>query len=261
MSNRSGLVTFPRWFVLRLAVALLGGVACAQDKPNILESASLPHVPRQEYTAKEMATMFGRPTNVVELLRNLKAAMDRDLILQPSFNDDTLLRKFFAGSSVRREPVSNISPYVAEDVFITIDDPHFPKMTVRLRQGHHVQSAHDSGAGRIPEHSVRTAFIEMNVASVPGFNVSAVRDVFGQGTAGIDSGEGTDGFRYTPTRKGGVFYDYVNGKSSDAPSPFMRKYSQKNAIFNVKLDSRDQDPRTIRNSDELRSIRLVIEEE
>src|SRR6185312_3885768 len=182
------LSIYDRWLSVALSTAICLGfalveVADGEQKPVQPDLASLPHVPRQEYSAEQIRSLFRRPASFGELLRNLKVAVDDDLILQPAFNDDALLETFFAGVAVRREAVPYLTgSYSAEDVHVTIDDARFPKMTAVLRQGQHVQLAHDSARGHVPEHLSRSGFIELNVASVPGADVRTVRDVFGQGS-------------------------------------------------------------------------------
>jgi hypothetical protein len=217
-----------------------------------------------QYTAEKIAAMFKRPTNARELLQNLKIVVDRDLLLQPAFGENALLMKIFAGSAVKDEAPSKYDQTAARRVSVTIDDAHFPEMTVSL----HFGLANDGAqTGITPQRARRFGWIEMSVASVPGFDVREVRDVFGQNAVtAIDHGNATDGAHYVPTIKGKVDYPYYGDKTATSGPPYSQKYQWKDVLFKIKLDSSPPEPlapgqrRQIFDRDEVQDIRIAVED-
>jgi hypothetical protein len=223
---------------------------CTQDRrlgPSA--TSATPEPSNERYSSEQMDRLFERPSDVAQLLHNLKIAVDRDLLLQPAFDDDALLMKVFAGSAIER--TTSKGSVDGRDVSIRIDDPHFPRMTVAL----------SLGRGADPR-----ALVEINVAAIPTFDICAVRDVFGLGAEVIvDSHVGMRavGNVDTPREKGIVRYSSGHQLVTDAAS--RPRQVNREVAFTVKMDSANgrlwpvQDHR-IRNRDEVQSVRIWIAE-
>jgi hypothetical protein len=217
-------------------LSLTAGI-CAQDRhPARSASSPMPQPPNEAYSTEQMSTLFERPGDVVQLLHNLKIAVDRDLLLQPAFDDDALLMKVFAGSAIER--TASKGSVNGHDVSIRIDDPHFPRMTVAL----------SLERGADPR-----ALVEMNVAAVPAFDVCAVRDVLGQSAAVVVD---------TATREKGIVR-YSSGHQLVTDVASRPRQIDREVAFTVKMDSVNgrlwpvQDHR-IRNRDEIQSVRIWV---
>jgi hypothetical protein len=79
---------------------------CARDMQSPRWVAPDPGHDQQSgsISAKDISEQFDRPSNVAQLLHNLKTAVDRRLLVQPAFDNDEVLMKVFAGSAIERSP-------------------------------------------------------------------------------------------------------------------------------------------------------------
>jgi hypothetical protein len=189
-------------------------------------------------SAGDISALFDRPSNVAQLLYNLKVAIDRRLLVQPAFDNDVVLMKVFAGSAIERLPPNPV--LLDHALSIKIDDPHFPGMTVSLS---------------LPESAGRDARVRMNVAAVPGFDLCAVRDVFGLNAQVIrDSGISAHGIVYDRHDKGSVHYNSAPPWFANQPS--HARPSDTQLSFAIKLENTQQDfPATwIQNRDAVDSV-------
>jgi hypothetical protein len=218
--------TFPALLGLALVLAT---VACTHGRSFSSPGGKLPP-PR--YSAEEIGGMFERPTTVAELLRNLKIAVDGDLVAEPGFGSDANLLKFFNGSAVRHEAVGPTGlDFNQQDAVVSITADNFPQMTVQLRQGLvSIEGANDA-AGHVSTHVKRFGYIQMSVAAVPEFTVKAVRGVFGKETEAQIGGEwASDGGVAPRTAKGNLIYRYTE-ESVHALAPT----EQKGVMFVIQL--------------------------
>jgi hypothetical protein len=201
--------------------AWLSGGVVAQEAPGPTAAS-----PGKIYSAEEIASLFQRPTTLRQLLQNIKLAADRDLPLQPNFYADSVLTKLFAGKSVARAPLSNMT-----DGTVEIDDPHFPHMTVWFREG-------TMSAVSATQSDRRFGTLKMDVGDVPGCTVSLVLDVFGPHPL-LRGGTGYNphGTPPPPDRKGYIEYPYYGDETATPDPPYSRRYGSKTLIFGVKLDS------------------------
>jgi hypothetical protein len=168
------------------------------------------------YTAKEISSLFARPTTVTELLRNLKLAWDRKLLVQPEFFDDSNLMRFFNGTAVvwNKPPPGMEADWTIRTGTLTVDSKEFPNVVVGLRQSHHVAKEQRAPALNlvIPAYTQDTGSIAMRVESVSGFTWGAVKQIFGPdakdtGVFGIWEGPG-------PEPRDGPWAKALAGKAS-----------------------------------------------
>jgi len=218
-----------------IAMAFLCPVSalCADVRPPPDVSCGI-HSPGQTYSAQEIDAMLDRPTDFKHLLRNLKLAMDKDLLLQPGFYTDANLLKFFNGTRVTW---STPSPHMKNMTWrrfeVVADRRVLPGTTVDLLRSCDLRPAFTGASGLVPAHIATIAVVDIPVGDVPGFTVDVVRSVFGDnGSSFVDSGAGTDGGRYVPTSKGSLTYD--DGVKERSAKSNVERSSVK---FFVKLDS------------------------
>jgi len=99
--------TFWRVAALVLAAAMLvmsNSARAASDpgKPCSGDASKpAPAYPLPAYTARDIAAMFEPPRTVANLLSNLKIVLDRQLLAQPAFFDDEVLRRVFNAIDVQ----------------------------------------------------------------------------------------------------------------------------------------------------------------
>jgi hypothetical protein len=217
----------------------LGG-HCARDmqSPRWVAPDSVQDPLPEGASAEDISGLFDRPSNVAQLLHNLKVAVDRRLLVQPAFDNDAVLMKVFAGSAIERPPSNPV--LLDHELSITIDDPHFPEMTVSLS---------------LPKSAGRDARVRMNVVAVPSFDLCAVRDVFGLSAKVIrDSGVSDHGISYDRHDKGNVYYysapPWLANEASHA------RPTDTQVSFAIKLENANQDfPATwIQNRGEVDSV-------
>jgi hypothetical protein len=244
-----------RSMLLLTAIILSNGELAAQQ-----ESDSTKSLPRAEYSAQEIGALFQRPETTIELLRNIKKAVDLDLLFQPNFYADSVLEKLFSGKSVVRAPLSSMT-----DGTVEIDDPHFPHMTVWFREG-------AMAAVSTTQPSRRFGTLKVDVADVPSCTVSLVLDVFGPHPL-LRGGTGYNphGTPPPPDRKGYIEYPYYDDETATPDPPYSRRYGTKTLIFGIKLDPDAVNARSapsepalphsrLFNRDEIQDIRITVQE-
>ena len=225
----------------------------AAEAPSTAATDSAPQI----QSAEQIAAQFQRPTGLVPLLENLKRTLERDLLLQPAFYEDSVLLKVFPAQSVTR----TFPPGIHSEVSLVIVDPHFPHLSVSIREG---EAPWDSSAPQAP----RFATLKMSVAELPHFTVCTVTDVFGQHAVfSLDSGVTSHGVGYTAEGKGFVRYPYYSDESATPGPPYSKRYLNKQIIFGIKFepDTIRTEPllptqlERIRYRDEVRDITINIE--
>ena len=164
----------------------------------------------RHYTKSEIAAAITLPATPEQLLQNLKAAWSHDLLVEPSFYDDPNLLKFFNATKVAWEQESN--PGKAPDFGngrVTINTLVFPKMTVELIRGTHI----DNGRA-----AALSGFMKIDVEAIPGITVGLVREVFGEESEDkLDFGIDTDAHGHAPTTAGSLLYEKYDKEIKTAP--------------------------------------------
>jgi hypothetical protein len=195
-----------RMVLIALAIFPASGVE-SQPTP----AAAGPNSPTRIYSVEELDAMFERPMSVRQLLDNVKIALDRDLLVQPSFYADGNLMKFFNGTAVVRKTLD--APEVPagaprQSAEIRVNDRVFPGMFVTAVYWRFQGGGYAMRDGFVPVHMRTSGYVEMEVAGVSNFTLGSVRSVLGRDTRHwMDTGERTDGGSGVPTVKGYVFYE------------------------------------------------------
>lgn len=148
------------------------------------------------YTQSDLQAMFDRPGNTDDLLRNLKLAWERGLLLQPAFYEEAAQLKFFNGSEVTwKEPDHFYKVPDTDYVFGNVDSKAVSKLTIHFESRCSITRADMVG------------FLEIATDSGPPITLKTVRSVFGHETTNeIDRGIDPHGWTYTPSLKGNVIY-------------------------------------------------------
>lgn len=123
------------------AISLASGPAiiATEAQAHVKQPSSAPQTvqhsyaldPMRVYSAADISMLYSRPRTLAELLRNLKLALDLNLLLQPAFYSDANLLKFFDGASVTRTTVPRDK--VAEHYNIRFASAWGAALTVSLR--------------------------------------------------------------------------------------------------------------------------------
>jgi hypothetical protein len=210
----------PRSFLLGM-VAMLAVCACThsprQWHPD--ESFYTLPPPSPRYSAAEIGAMFDRPTNVQQLLHNLKVAVDRDLLTQPEFATNENLLKFFDGSRVSRKPLPNVpggERFARENIVVSITSESFLRMSVEIQQGLYKRGGYEGPSGRVSVTVKHFGSLQMDVAAIPDFTAAAVRAVFGKESGTVIGGDwASDGHSVPRTSKGALLYHYTDSVADD----------------------------------------------
>jgi hypothetical protein len=193
-----------------------------------------PPVVLKRYSAAEIGNMFDRPTNALQLLGNLKLALDRDLLLQPEFFADANLMKFFNGTKVKwRQPdLSDPTEKLRRRGRVTVDGNAFPNMTVQLIASAWLDLEYNASTGSNMRGRKRSSgVVILQAQEITGVTARAVTSVFGPNPQkSFDSGVDTDAHVHAPTSKG--WFIYENRRDDDPGRSF-----DKLARFTFKLDS------------------------
>ena len=210
-----------------------------------------PPVRIKQLTVAEIGGVFERPTTVAELLKNLRLAVDKDLLLQKNFFVDSSLEKFLNGATVTREKPDDDgdSSYRAH---IQIIDAKFPKIT-----------AHVIATSNLPTTRL-SGYLAVTFEEYPSLTVHEVRDVFGPNARFNDSHFSPHGAVLNVTSKGALHYEVTGQRVVSGPA---RQAFQKTADFLINLTA-PIEPSTDRrvtiladdyhvvNTDSVKSIRL-----
>ena len=112
--------------------------------------------------------MFDRPLDIQHLLRNIKLAMDKDLLLQPGFFTDANLLKFFNGTRMKwSTPSPHMEGMTWRRFEVTTDRRVFPKVTVELLRSCELIPAYTSASGAVPARITAVASVDLPVDDVP----------------------------------------------------------------------------------------------
>jgi len=164
------------------------------------------------YSPSQLAELFERPRTMVELLKNLKLAVDRDWLTHPEFFDERVLPKLLNATTVTWKPNplrKNVVSRTGNVLFAA--GSSFAAMTVSVESNelHYARVAASATSPEQPAHSTHVGFLKLNMEKMPDISVPAVVAVFGTPIdSRADTGEATDGVWVTPTSKGSLIYDY-----------------------------------------------------
>jgi hypothetical protein len=202
------------------ATALAIAFALIQGGPRIALSAeaqqSTPTA--HTYTVREIKGMFRRPKSTEQLLRNLKLAYDHNLLAQPAFFQEDVLKQFFDGTAISWSNSGQV---------VELDDRIFPGMTIRV---HHTEIPIAAGP-HVPAHFESHNYIEVETGSTEVISVGQINDIFGdQFHEQLDLGEDPDGHSHIPTTKGSLQY------SMEIRGPGTEDFNVRGALFVVTKD-------------------------
>jgi hypothetical protein len=206
---------------LAIASALILGcpkIAFAADSQQ-------PTPTTQHYSVREIDLMFRRPKSAKQLLRNLKLAYDRNLLVQPAFFDGDVLKQFFSGSAITGPDT---------DAIVDLDARFFPGMSVRVHQIKNPIAGHNAPGTPhefVPPYAEIRNFVEIDTGSTMVISVRQIKDIFGDEFQGRrDLGEDSDGHSHIPTTKGSLQYtNLIRGLRPE-------EFHQRVALFVVKKD-------------------------
>jgi hypothetical protein len=158
-------------------------------------SVVVPEYPLPAYSASKIVSMLKRPTNVIDLLLNLKVVFDQKLLAQPTFFSDEVLLKLVNGTDVRwldpGDPEFSgdrlIRPTRIARVTTTGSNI---EMTVDVGVNHECLDQHptlDDPQILLPPHTYDSGFLRLKLTSADhSFTLGTVRRVFGPNPGRID---------------------------------------------------------------------------
>jgi hypothetical protein len=177
------------------------------------------------YSVREIKGMFHRPKNVEQLLRNMKLAYDRNLLVQPTFFYEAVLKEFFNGAAISWSNSGQV---------VELDDHIFPGMTIRVHHTDIPMAGHNAAGpphDHVPAHSESHNYLEVETGSTVVITVRQVKNAFGaEFQEKMDTGFETDGHSHIPTTKGVLEYSNL----LRGPSP--EEFNNRGALFVVMKD-------------------------
>lgn len=210
-----------------------------EGTPSKPPAFSAPPSAPKKYSVAEIGALFERPTNALDLLKNLKLAMDKDLLLQQAFYNDANLIKFFSSTKVTWEKpdlLGNSSDKRTNTVRakVTVDSLIFPRMTVKLMHSYWKTSGFNTSNGEhVPAENYASGQIQLQVDAVPEFTLHKVRQVFGTNAEYLDPHYSPHGDVQKTTDKGAFRYD-TRGQSTGKHKTRGRSF-QKETTFSIKF--------------------------
>jgi hypothetical protein len=184
------------------------------DAPN-LDWRSAEQHDRQRYgsathqtlTSADINAMFQKPKNLEELLLNIKVAVDRDLLVQSEFYDNSVLERFFAASAISWETVSGYG--VRKTGTLSFDDPTFAGIHGEVILGRAYQVSSDAHTEEYMRQGVIRLRLDKPEASMA---VRSIVNTFGMPILAfkgcVQSGNGHGPDIEDPTCKGKIIYTY-----------------------------------------------------
>lgn len=174
------------------------------------------------YSVEEAVARFAKPSDLTGLMRNLKVALDENLLLQPAFYDARNLEKFFGGARV--SPEQPQPPQLTgewQGITTLTGTAAFGGLTARLQRT--CESIDQQGG---TPRARLTGAARIDVAGLTDFSVARVRASLGKETASyLDYG-----FHTNPKTKGRLVYARPGSPVSGAMPGTSR------VAFIVKLD-------------------------
>jgi len=208
--------------VVCIALVLIVGASATSLAAQPQQSVLAPHT----YTIREIKGMFDRPKTVEQLLRNLKLAYDRNLLVQPAFLDQNVLKRFFNGTAIHGSESTAI---------LELNGHFFPGMSVRVDHTYFPIAGHKAAGPpheNVPGYAETLNYLEISMASRVVISVRQIKDIFGgEFQEHLDLGEASDGHAVVPTTKGSLQYSqWMRGAGPE-------EFDSRDALFVVKKDS------------------------
>jgi hypothetical protein len=214
-------------------------------------------------SVEEIKVLASEPTDIGRLLENIKVISDRDLLVQPLFYDESVLKKFFGVSAVRWtvQPEAVFSASTSGPVRqaeLTGNGSGLTGVTVDLQ-------THRTCVAKLPENArpgykpplqYRHGYLHVHIKGMPEATVGTVRAIFGpyatetEGFCENEEGLGLGGY-CVPNNLNYTQHD----KEREYPLPFWRHY-----VEFVTEDSPEfsSDRRTVRFSDGSKIVLITI---
>jgi len=148
------------------------------------------------YTTGQLAAMMRPPATLAQLLSNLKEVLDRNLLAQPAFFDDAVLRRVFNATGVRwvepgtRDVAFDHAIRPTRAARIIFSDGPFAGMKVDVGMSHRCLNRHadrNNPGSIIAPHTYDSGYVRIRLEESAGLTLGAVRQVFGPGTGGFDA--------------------------------------------------------------------------
>jgi hypothetical protein len=222
---------FLSFLLLSGLIFSIGVQAQSGGEPNKRPAFDPPAQSPKQYSVAEIGAMFERPKNTLELLKNLKLAMDKDLLLQKAFFDDANLLKFFNALKVTWEKPG---PFAQHQHWakITPDNRVFTTMIVRVLESRWQESGHKTSAGTpVPGDKRVSGRVSLEVGGAAGFTLREVKKIFGSPTQqALDCGMGPHSTTCDPTTKGSFIYEIRWNPTGG------KYYFEKRAVIHFKAD-------------------------
>jgi len=128
-------------------------------------------------SAGEISAMFRPPSTGVDLLQNLKVALDRDVLLEPGFYDEANLRNFFNQSRVKWQTLKLPERLLAE---VDGDQKSFPGLTVSVERTCYFEDLATADVSNVHERVNVHLHLDINVRELR-IGADIMRAVFGDG--------------------------------------------------------------------------------
>lgn len=130
----------------------------------------------------DLLQQIQEPQNLQDLLKNLKQAWERDLLLQPAFFDDAVLQKFFAGSAVTWKESAAFYTHHDKPVTAQLESKLLPGMTVSV-ESRCWRMDGVSGSGQLdPSSAYLLGSVRISGGPFPEVTLQAIRDLLGPET-------------------------------------------------------------------------------
>jgi hypothetical protein len=195
------------WVVVAgIVFGMRADILVAQVPPTSAPDRSVQAMSNAPLSTAQLLAMLKAPRNAAELLENLKVLTDEGLLMEPAFTDDAVLLKAFAGKSVQRGAWTDGPYFIWQDTVVKIEDTRLPNMSVSLRQVRHAPRESIPGDATVQNHPLYRMDLRLTVATLPGLDVCAVRDRFGQRSASIYRPFEVDGVATVSSAEGWVRY-------------------------------------------------------
>jgi hypothetical protein len=209
------------------------------------------------YSSTQIAALFQRPSNVSELLRNLKLAWDKKLLVQPAFFDDANLLTFFNGTSITwKKPRPNTKLDIRNRTgTVTVNDRVFPNVMVSVWIHHELDPAIRQPGAYFPAHAHDAGSVQLRIGTLPPLTWEVVKGVFGPDAQKLNADIPSP--HAVIPRSGKVVMRYVY--SGDDPSKFgegelpQARFLLEQGLVSAPPTLRDQP----QDSDTIRSIYML----
>ena len=215
------------WTPVPLTFLLLGASVTGAAEAGAPVCAPTTAPTGRVYSVAELVVRFTEPNELAGLLRNLRVALDEDLLLQPAFYNGQVLQKIFGDVRMNREETSSsvLTTGARQEITTLTGVGTFHGLSVKLTHSCFVS------AGGSPRKTNVAGAGQIEVAALPNFTVARVREVLGREAASSSD----YGFHAVPKSKGRLVYVRRGSPVSGAMPGTSRM------AFMVKLDPKPTD--------------------